>query len=52
MSRYFSKCDSCRKRKFRIARRVYTLPHSKDRITSQSLLCRKCYKGIKITLNQ
>lgn len=45
----FSTCEGCRKRKILISKRKYNHRHA-GKITSQSMLCRDCYKDIKAKL--
>lgn len=40
-------CGSCGKKKFFVRKRQYVIKEVKLPVTSQSLLCRSCYKGIK-----
>lgn len=43
----FKICEGCFKRKFFTKKREYKLPNTKQRIVSQSKLCRTCYNNIK-----
>ncbi len=48
----FSTCKGCNKRKFIIKQREYVVPGSKQTMTSQSELCRPCFKSIRSMISQ
>lgn len=52
MSHFFHKCAICKKRRFFVSHRTYTMPKvSPKPITSQDELCGPCFRTIKkITL--
>jgi hypothetical protein len=48
LDNFFQKCDGCRKKVFHAKQRSYTVPAiSRQPVTSNGRLCRKCYRGIK-----
>ena len=47
----FKKCETCKQRRFRIAKRTITLPTG-DVARSQKLICRKCQTSITKALNK
>jgi hypothetical protein len=47
MSKFFAKCEVCKKRKFYISVRDFIAPITKETIKSKDMLCDFCYKNVK-----
>ncbi len=47
MSKLFSVCNCCKKRKFFVKKWTFTVPQLGQPMTSLNDLCYKCYKHIK-----